>query len=48
MDQAENRRLDQMEKRGASAADDAQKQRYELERMKLLNELHGLSGTQPL
>ncbi|KAI4691072.1 uncharacterized protein J4E84_003362 [Alternaria hordeiaustralica] len=46
LDQAENRRLDQMEKRGASATDDAQKQRYELDRKKLLDELRGLNGTQ--
>ncbi|KAI4663449.1 uncharacterized protein J4E78_003863 [Alternaria triticimaculans] len=46
LDQAENRRLDQIEKRGASATDDTQKQRYELDRTKLLDELRGLNGTQ--
>ncbi|KAI4951223.1 hypothetical protein J4E91_003930 [Alternaria rosae] len=46
LDQAENRRLDRIERRGASAGDDAQKQRYELERAKLLDELRELNGTQ--
>ena len=46
LDQAENRRLDQRERRGASGADAVQKQRYELERTKLLDELRALSVVQ--
>ena len=46
LDQAENRRLDQIERRGISAADDVQKERYELERTKLLDELRSLTGVQ--
>ncbi|KAI4642285.1 hypothetical protein J4E93_007431 [Alternaria ventricosa] len=45
LDQAENRRLDQIERRGASAADDIDKQRYTDEREKLILEIRGLRGT---
>ena len=46
LDQAENRRLDWIEKGGTSALDDTHKQWYELNRTKLLDELRDLNSTQ--
>ena len=45
LDQAENRRLDRIERRGASAADDMDKRRYTDDREKLLLELQKLNNT---
>ena len=45
LDQAENRRLDQIERRGTSATDDIDKQRYTDEREKLILELRSSTST---